>query len=222
MTSSAAPRAFLVVKAFCQHLRFARFVPAALFIAARHDGEVLVSRAVHQVSVLEPGSVPAHLWIAHFPSRAKADAAWGDMKSEGLLADITQDLVPVVLAMDGVPPTGLPDFIPTPSNVTPPESLMQPAYFVIEGSATDQTRMDKYRDILLPMMKERSAYYIAFELGGNVRVLSGQWSEAIFAMSRWPSVAFAHDAWMAGRYQKDAIPLRLGIGKFSVLVAEGP
>ncbi len=221
MTTTAGPSAFIVIKAFCQHLHFAHFVPAALALATQHGGVVLVSRSVHQVSVLEPGSVPAHLWIAEFADRAKADAVWAELKAKGHIASLTQDIVPVVLAMDGVP-TGLPDFIPTRHNVTPPESLLQPAYFVIEGTGTDQARMDTYRDILLPMMKERGAYYISFELGGSVRVLSGAWSEAIFAISRWPSLAFAHDAWMAGRYQKDAIPLRLGIGKFSVLVAEGP
>jgi uncharacterized protein (DUF1330 family) len=218
---SQTPHAFIAVKAFCQHLRFAHFAAAATSIAEGESGRVIVCKPVHEVSAIEPGSVPAHLWIAEFPARAKADAAWAKLEGQGHIATITQDTVPVILAMDGVPPTGLPDFIPTPSNVKAPESLMSPAYFLIEGSATDQGRMDQYRDILLPMMKERSAYYIAFELGGNVRVLSGQWSEAIFAISRWPSVAFAHDAWMAARYQKDAIPLRLGIGKFSVLVAEG-
>jgi uncharacterized protein (DUF1330 family) len=220
-SAASGPSAFLVVKAFCQHLRFAQFVRAANSIAHAGEGRVVVAKPVHEVIAIEPGSVPAHLWIAEFPTRAKADAAWAKMKGQGLIASITQDIVPVVLSMDAVPPMGLPDFIPTPRNVTAPESLMSPAYFLIEGSATDQARMDQYRDILLPMMKERSAYYIVFELGGNVRVLSGQWSEAILAISRWPSVVFAHEAWMAARYQKDAIPLRLGIGKFSVLVAEG-
>jgi uncharacterized protein (DUF1330 family) len=222
MNAPTSQRFFLVVKAFCQHLRFARFVPMANAIAMARGGVVIVARPVHQVTAIEPGSVPAHLWIAHFSDRAAADAAWADLKGPGHIAAITQDVEPIVLAMDGVPLSGLPDFIPTPGNVTPPESLMQPAYFLVEGSANDQDRMDKYRDILLPMMKERHAYYIAFELGGNVRVLSGRWSEAIFAISRWPSIAFAQDAWMAARYQVDAIPLRLGVGKFSVLVADGP
>jgi uncharacterized protein (DUF1330 family) len=217
--TQTTPTAFIVVKAYCQHLRFAAFVPAAGAVAARHGGKVRVCRPVHEVTAIEPGSLPCHLWIAEFPSRAKADAAWADLK--GQVAAITQDIPPVILSMDGVPPVGLPDFIPTPSNVTAPESLLSPAYFLIEGTATDQARMDQYRDILLPMMKQRSAYYVAFELGGSVRVLSGKWSEAIFAISRRPSVAFAYDAWMAARYQKDAVPLRLGIGKFSVLVADG-
>lgn len=214
-------RYFLVVKAFCQHLRFAQFASAAANVAAAQQGRVIIAQPVHHVTAIEPGSVPAHLWIADFPSRSASEAAWAQLKAKGHVDGITQDTPPVVLAMDGVPPSGLPDFIPTPSNVTPPESLMHAAYFLIEGSANHQERMDKYRDILLPMMKERHSYYVAFELGGNVRVLSGAWNEQIFAISRWPSVAFAHDAWMSGRYQKDAIPLRLGVGKFSVLVAEG-
>ena len=81
--------------------------------------------------------------------------------------------------------------------------------------------MDVYRGIILPMMFERHAYYTAFELGGDVEVLSGAWDEAIFAISRWPSRAAARDFWLCERYQNDAIPLRLDVGRFSVaLVAE--
>ena len=75
--------------------------------------------------------------------------------------------------------------------------------------------------IILPMMFERRAYYTVFELGGDVEVLSGSWDEAIFAISRWPSRSAARDFWLSERYQTEAIPLRLDVGRFAVaLVAE--
>ena len=62
---------------------------------------------------------------------------------------------------------------------------------------------------------------IFVELGGAVEVLSGEWSEAIFAISRWPSREAALAFWNAPKYQNDAIPLRLDIGRFSVLMLTG-
>lgn len=96
-----------------------------------------------------------------------------------------------------------------------------PTLMLIEGSASDQDKMDKYRDIILPMMKERGAYYICFQIGGDVEVLNGEWSEAIFAISRWPTLHQCRDFWLSTQYQKDAIPLRLDIGSFQVVTLEG-
>ena len=81
--------------------------------------------------------------------------------------------------------------------------------------------MDAYRDIILPMMRERGAYYVAFELGGDVSVLAGEWQEGIFAISRWPSRAHAEDFWFSERYQQTAVPLRTGVGRFDVQIIEG-
>jgi uncharacterized protein (DUF1330 family) len=92
---------------------------------------------------------------------------------------------------------------------------------LIEGSVTDEARIDQYRDIILPMLRERGAYYPLFELGGNVRVLAGEWSQGILAVSRWSSVDPAHDFWFSDRYQNTAIPMRTGAGTFEVQLAEG-
>ncbi|NJP12362.1 MAG: DUF1330 domain-containing protein, partial [Leptolyngbyaceae cyanobacterium RU_5_1] len=96
-----------------------------------------------------------------------------------------------------------------------------PAYMLIEGTGIDDARMDQYRSIILPMLRERGAYYVAFELGGNVRVLAGEWAEGIFAISRWPDLAAAHDFWFCERYQKIAIPTRTGASRFEVQLTEG-
>ncbi len=71
------------------------------------------------------------------------------------------------------------------------------------------------------MMRERGAYYIAFELGGSVTVLAGAWQEGIFAISRWPRRAHAEDFWFSERYQQTAIPIRTGVGRFDVQIIEG-
>lgn len=210
----------LVIKAFCPHAAFVRFVAELPGLGA-HAGTPLLIAPLHQVSALEPGSVPAHLAVLEFADADARDAAWHAIQPMARAAGLFDGRTPIVLAMAGIPPEGLGDLIPTAANVPVSPALQPPAYLLIEGSATDQQRMDRYRDIILPMMRERSSYYLAFELGGNVKVLSGSWSEAIFAISWWPSMGHALDFWLARRYQDDAIPLRLDIGRFDVLAATG-
>ncbi|RME66695.1 MAG: DUF1330 domain-containing protein [Alphaproteobacteria bacterium] len=211
----------LVVKAFCPHARHADFCARAAAPLAAASGTLVLAQPVHDVAALEPGSVPAHLWVAAFAHAAARDAAWAALAPLVAASGLDQAAPPVILAMAGIGAAGLGDAIPTAANVTPPASGAPPAYFLVEGTASDPPRMDRYRDILLDMMRRRGAYYVAFELGGNVRVLSGAWAQAIFAISRWPSRRAAIDCWTDRRYQDQAIPLRLGIGRFSVLMAEG-
>ena len=119
-----------------------------------------------------------------------------------------------------VPASGFDDpAIPTQANAASVTDT-DPVLMLIEGSATDQDRMDVYRGIILPQMFERSAYYSVFELGGDVEVLSGDWDEAIFAISRWPRRSAARDFWHSDRYQDDAIPLRIDIGRFEVSIID--
>jgi len=101
-------------------------------------------------------------------------------------------------------------FVPTIASVDVPAAEGPPAYMLIEGTGTDDVRMDAYRDIILPMLRERGAYYPLFELGGAVRVLHGDWQEGILAVSRWPTLALAHDFWFSDRYQNrsDSHPYR--------------
>ena len=128
----------------------------------------------------------------------------------------------VALACNGIAYEGWPgNFVPTIATVDVPDAGAPRTFMVIEGTGTDQARMDRYRDMILPMMRARGAYYIAFELGGDVRVLAGTWSEGIFAISRWPSAALARDFWFSDQYQQQAIPIRTGVGKFDVQIIDG-
>lgn len=201
------PGAFLIVRSSAPDVRFREFVDRVSG-AARVAG----SGRLHEVEALEPGTLPAHTLILSFADRQAARDAFASMPSQ-LLA---QPALPLVLLTSQVPERGFDDpSIPTRAN-TEGAVDKEPVLMLIEGSATDQEKMDEYRNIILPMMFERHAYYTAFELGGDVEVLSGNWDEAIFAISRWPSREAARDFWLSERYQQDAIPLRLDIGRFAV------
>jgi len=111
--------------------------------------------------------------------------------------------------------------IPTIASVARSPIGLRNALMITRGSASNQTQMDKYRDVILPMMKERGSYYEAFALAaGEVVALSGEWQDQIFTVSRWPTRASAEDFWFADRYQVGAIPLRIGSGKFTVHVLD--
>ena len=160
--------------------------------------------------------------LAEFRGSERLRDFWSDQEHRGSYASIAREN-PLVLAAPGLPPEGLPDMleIPTTASVTPPANRGPRAYMVIQGSGTDEARMDQYRDIILPMLKEQGAYYIAFEIEGNTEVLAGSWPYDIFAVSRWPDYAAGHAFWDSDRYQNTAIPIRTGAGSFWVHFAVG-
>lgn len=199
--------AFLIIRTQAPDARFREFAAASV-----GSGTIISSTRLHEVAVLEPGSLPLHTLVIEFDSRQEALNAHQTLP----FSTIDKPVAPQVLLTGKVPDGGFDDpAIPTRANVSevPNDG---PVLLLIEGSASDQDAMDAYRNIILPMMFERHAYYTVFELGGNVEVLSGEWNEAIFAISRWPSAGVARDFWLSERYQDDAIPLRLEIGRFGV------
>jgi uncharacterized protein (DUF1330 family) len=181
-------------------------------------GRVLAWAPPGRVAGLEPGSVAAGLLLARWPDRDSARRAAGALLPH-ILAGLPAGTAPRVLAVEGLPDAGLPDMmdIPTTASVPRPASERGNVLLVIRGTAWDQGRLDRYRDVILPMHKERAGYYEVFAVAsGQVEAIAGEWQDAIFAVSRWPTRAAAEDFWYSERYQGTAIPLRLGAGRFTV------
>jgi len=177
-------------------------------------GSVLAAAPADAVTPLEDGSAHNGLVIARFNIAEDLDRFWGSapQREEGLVA----------LAAEGLPWEGWPGHdVPTIATVYVPDDGTNRTYMLIEGTGHDQARLDEYREIILPMLRERGAYYLLFSLGGTTRVLAGEWDEAVLAISRWPSRARAEDFWFCERYQKEAIPVRTGISRFDVQIIEG-
>jgi uncharacterized protein (DUF1330 family) len=188
-------------------------------VAAASRGIVLASGDALAVEPLEPGTAHTGLVIIRFAFLDDRAAFWqSDVARELAAADPGL----VALATAGLPYEGWPgNSVPTIATVEVPAGDTPRTFMLIEGTGTDQERMDRYRDMILPMMRERGAYYVAFELGGDVEVLAGEWSEGIFAISRWPTKALARDFWYCDRYQQEAVPIRTGVGRFDVQIIEG-
>jgi len=191
---------------------------AAAQLAAAHGGKVLANAPAAAVECLEAGTPTAAMLLVEFEQQQNIDAYWSDDRHQAIFARLSATPALVALSVAGLPYEGLPDAleIPTIASVTPPENRFACAYMIVQGSGTDQARMDQYRDIILPMIKEQGAYYTAFEIEGNVNLFCGQWPHEIFAISRWPDYESGHAFWDSDRYQNTAIPVRTGVGHFLV------
>lgn len=211
--SSSQP-AYLILRSRSSHATFSTF-------CAAHRGTcaVAAARGAHDLEVLEPGTPAMHTWISRWPSTASARDGFKALD----LSMLQRPEPPLVLLAAAIPDAGLPsamEFVPTHRNVAAGHA-QPPTLMLIEGTARDQERMDRYRDIILPLMREQGAFYLSFELGGSVEVLSGSWDEAIFALSRWPQAHTARAFWLGRPYQEVAIPLRIDVGRFHVVTLEG-
>ena len=177
-------------------------------------GTVLAAGTADAVKPLEEGSAHDALVLARFAVPSDLDQFWSVAPTQpaGLTA----------LAADGLAWEGWPGHdVPTFATVHVPDDGVARAYMLIEGTGRDEQRLDQYRDIILPMLRERGAYYVLFSLGGTTRVLAGKWDEAVLAISRWPSSARADDFWYSERYQQKAIPIRTGVSRFDVQLIDG-
>jgi len=172
-----------------------------------------------RVSCLEPGTTAAGMLIASMSDQSAINELVSEQLLPELAAKMPAGVAPKVLKISGLPLQGLPDLpdVPTVASVPRAPTGLRNALMVIQGSTTDPAQMDQYRDVILPMIKERGGYYEVFALAdGEVTALSGVWADQIFAISRWPARTSAEDFWYSDRYQRVAIPLRLGAGHFSV------
>ena len=178
-----------------------------------------------EVECLESGTPVAEVGLFQFSDAEPAKEFWSGAENRRLLAanGIAEDPGTLVLLSSGLPGNGLPEApeIPTVASVMPPRGRGPRHFMLIQGTGTDQARMDEYRDIILPMMSELGSYYIAFNIAGGTEVLMGNWPWEIFAISRWPDYRAGHDFWDSDRYQNLAIPTRTGAGTFHVHYLKG-
>ena len=199
-------------------LESAVYLADAESLASEFGGTTLASVDADAVECLEPGSPECAIFLIEFKRMEQLTAFWTSERNQSLLGALDSDVGLLALAVPGLPYSGLPDAleIPTTATVKPPEGAGPRAFMVIQGSVTDQQRIDQYRDVLLPMIAAADAYYTAFEIAGGLQVLVGEWSWEIFAISRWPDLAAGHTVWDSERYQTKAIPIRTGAGTFNV------
>jgi len=194
------------------------YLDPAAALATQHGGRVLAAVSAADVECLEGGTPESAILLAEFDDSDTAQSFWNSDAQQVLFTPIAATPELSALIVNGLPYEGLPDMleIPSAASVTPPTDRGPTAYMIVQGTATDQARMDQYRDIILPLIAAQGAYYICFEIAGNADRLHGEWTHNIFAISRWPDHAAGHAFWDSDRYQNVAIPTRTGAGHFWV------
>lgn len=216
---SAASPGFLFIELAGEHANQVNLWSDVAAIVQAAGGTVFASGPAGRVACLEPATVAAGMLIAKWhDSESLTRGALGTILPM-IQAALPASTVPLMLRVNALPDAGLPEMmdIPTVASVPVPPVVPRNAFLVVRGSAWDQERLNQYRDVILPMHKQRAGYYEAFAIQpGEVVALSGTWTEQIFAISRWPSRAVAEDFWYCDRYQTQAVPLRLGAGRFAV------
>lgn len=185
-------------------------------------GSILSCKGSPDVEALEPGSIAYASLISEWPDSQALDEFWSGAKKEQEFAPLLGGDGVRILAVASLPKEGWPgEAVPTIATV-PDSGLSGPlGYLIVDGEAYDADRLSAYQDILFDLMIERHSYYIALTDATGVRVLSGEWDEQIYAISRWPNMELARDFWYSDRYQKEAIPIRTGAGHFTVTIQEG-
>jgi uncharacterized protein (DUF1330 family) len=216
---SAANPAFLFIEVAGEHADQVGLWRTVSDAVRQEKGVVFASGAAGRIAILEPGGTSAGMLVARWSDASALKVAARDVLLPLIRAAIPSASVPLALCVNGLPVDGLPEMldIPTVASVPKPPREPRNSFLVVRGTAWDQERLNAYRDVILPMHKERGGYYEAFAIQpGEVTALSGEWTEQIFAISRWPSRSAAEDFWYCDRYQRQAIPLRLGAGRFTV------
>jgi uncharacterized protein (DUF1330 family) len=199
-----------------------RAFPALGRLADAAGADVLASAPPREVEVLETGTALEAVMILRWRDRATLLRWWHGAQVREAAAPVTALEASRVSCVIGIPTAGLPgDPLPTVATVDAPRLDTPPAYMLVQGSVTAVEPIQQYLAVIVPMLRERSGFYIVHAGSPDVDVLHGEWNEQVFIISRWPTLAAARDFWWCDRYQHTAIPLRSGHGAFTVLLLPG-
>ncbi|MDJ0688350.1 MAG: DUF1330 domain-containing protein [Xenococcaceae cyanobacterium MO_188.B32] len=209
---------YMLVVQLPKELDSADYRARMTMLVETYGGKLLANVSDSEVECLEAITPPMSILVAEFPERNPIQKIWEDETHQSVLAEVRNHPETLILAVAGLPYAGLPDMleIPTIASVTPPGARGSRAYMLIQGTSIEKARMNQYRDIILPMLKEQGAYYTVFNIEGHIDTLHGTWQHEILAISRWPNYSAGHAFWDSDRYQNIAIPMRTGAGHFFV------
>lgn len=92
------------------------------------------------------------------------------------------------------------------------------AYIVVQGTVTDPVGFAEYAREVSRLVDEMGGRYIV--VGGDARVLEGEWQHGSLVVHEWPDRAAAQRFWDSPEYARIK-KLREGRGRFVVVIADG-
>jgi uncharacterized protein (DUF1330 family) len=173
--------------------------------------------------IYEKGSIPFSTLIIKWPEgQSTSIDFWKSQLHKNIFNELSIVFKNQIIAFtaEGLPDKGLiDDPIPTIASYDFNTSEVNSNKFIliIDGTVTKPKVIDKYREILFDIMQEQKSYYIVLTASEGIKILHGKWNEDIFAISLWQSKESVNDFWYGKKYQKTAIPLRIGAGEFTVI-----
>lgn len=204
---------YLIVRSRASYASFSEFCTTN-----SGAGRLIAARGAHQLCALEAGSAVYHTWIAAWRNEAEARTAYSNLD----LSQLALPAPPQVLLVPGVPLEGLPgelSHLPVRANSKIP-AYQPPTLMLIEGTAEEHPRLGDYLESILPMLRAAHAVYDVYTGSEAIEVLSGEWHDTFLALSRWPQAHQTQGFWLSDAYQENSIPLRIDIGRFSVVTLE--
>ncbi len=106
------------------------------------------------------------------------------------------------------------DAEPTGQAATPP------GYMIVIGTNVDSARMGPYARATIPLLLEYGGRLLFISEEQAAEILEGPAFTSSIRVFEFPSLQHARDFYFSERYQREAIPLREGLGTLNVIVSD--
>ena len=95
-----------------------------------------------------------------------------------------------------------------------------PGYMIVIGTNVDAARMGPYARATIPLLLEYGGRLLFISEENAAEVLEGPAYTNSIRVFEFPSLQRARDFYYSDRYQREAIPLREGLGTLNVIVSD--
>lgn len=95
-----------------------------------------------------------------------------------------------------------------------------PGYMIVIGTNVESERMGPYARATIPLLLEYGGRLLFISEENAAEVLEGPAFTSSLRVFEFPSLQHARDFYFSERYQREAIPLREGLGTLNVIVSD--
>lgn len=102
----------------------------------------------------------------------------------------------------------------------PEHAATPPGYMIVIGTNVDSARMGPYARATIPLLLEFGGRLLFISEEHAAEVLEGPTFTSSIRVFEFPSLQHARDFYFSERYQREAMPLREGLGTLNVIVSD--
>ncbi len=131
-------------------------------------------------------------------------------------------LLPLIVLFAAAPLTCLPAEAlaadADPEHTAP--ATTPPGYMIVIGTNVESARMGPYARATIPLLLEYGGRLLFISEENDAEILEGPAFTSSIRVFEFPSLQHARDFYFSERYQREAIPLREGLGTLNVIVSD--